>query len=333
MRKIKIDKALVVEVDTFCNNLFTNRRQDFVQPLVNLENLRNRITKLKHKCYKNYVQEIIDNYSGLLRATPTKMRDFINQFNKKFPNVVLNKNITSKKRSFYETIVDAMRYEDLREEEFVEYLQNKSMKACVYCNANSTLIVESRTYRYKPRKNSIKKARLELDHFHPKSRYPFLCTSFFNLYPVCGYCNRLKSSKEANFELYTEEDDLEVFEFWIEDESIVNYWNNRNGGCKQLKVWLQANNGDVKLLQEHNEMFHVQGVTNCNLDIAEELIHKAIVYTDSYKKSLVYSFKALFPDQTIINRLLIGNYDRPEDVHSRPMAKMTQDIARQLGLI
>jgi hypothetical protein len=70
------------------------------------------------------------------------------------------------------------------------------------------------------------------------------------------------------------------------------------------------------------------------MDIAEELVHKRMAYNKAYRFYLENDYKSkLFPDQAIINRLLIGNYDKPEDIHKRPMAKFTQDIAKQLGLI
>lgn len=64
-----------------------------------------------------------------------------------------------------------------------------------------------------------------------------------------------------------------------------------------------------------------------------ELIQKKEIYTESYKQHLAKQFKDLFKDESIINRLIIGNYDTVEDIHKRPMAKFTQDIARQLNLI
>lgn len=42
--------------------------------------------------------------------------------------------------------------------------------------------------------------RPELDHFYPKSKYPYLAVSLFNLIPICSYCNRQKSN---HAEMYT----------------------------------------------------------------------------------------------------------------------------------
>lgn len=334
MIRIKIDSKLKDEANTFCNLLFSKRGRRFVQPVAKLTELRDRIRSRKHIAYKNYVQRIIDKYVEILKADPDEMGAFINEFRNDFPSVDTSELIPRVKMRFHDAIVAAMRYEDLRDQEFLDYLKTKSYKACVYCNSNATLIVDFKRYHNKDKiKTKSRKARLELDHFYPKSKYPFLCTSFFNLYPVCGNCNRSKSNKTAKFQLYTKDDLLDSFVFWIDDVSIVNYWKDKTRDCSKIKVCFQSSNGDLDLLSNHDELFQIQGIIDCYTDLAEELLHKAKVYNNSYKESLVNSFKALFPDQTIINRLLIGNYDRPEDIHKRPMAKFTQDVAKQLGLI
>ncbi len=334
MRRIKVDRQLSNEVHQFCSTLFDARDKNFIRPLIKLKQLRDSIKRSKHKEYKLYVQTIIDNYLNILKAEPDEMRDLIKKFERISPKVDVAAQVPHKKIEFYKAVVEAMRYEALREREYLAYLNDKSYKVCVYCNANSTLVVDF-TYFDPKRKKKIKKrrARLELDHFHPKSKYPFLCTSFFNLYPVCGSCNRSKSNNPANFELYSKTDLLDSFVFWIDDLSIINYWNSRGKNKSELKVCFKSVDGDQDLLKNHNELFQIQGITDCNLDLAEELVHKALVYNTAYKKMLLTSFISLFPDQTISNRLLIGNYDKPEDIHKRPMAKFTQDIARQLGLI
>lgn len=55
------------------------------------------------------------------------------------------------------------------------------IKACVYCNASYTVATDD------------DRATFQIDHSYPKSKYPFLCTSFFNLQPSCMHCNQIKS--------------------------------------------------------------------------------------------------------------------------------------------
>jgi len=40
----------------------------------------------------------------------------------------------------------------------------------------------------------------------------------------------------------------------------------------------------------------------------------------------------MFDNNSISNRLIVGNYVEPENIHKRPMAKFMQDLANQLEL-
>jgi len=333
MRKIQIDKMLQDEVEIFCTNLFVNtRRSDFTHPKIKLKTLYNDLRPIKHKNFRTYVNELIINYEDILKSEPDEIRTFITKFDKILSYSNLTENIPYKKKTFHEAVVEALRYEDLREKEFPHYLKENHIKACVYCNSQLAIVVNNHFTDKKTKKRiKYRKANFELDHFFPKSKFPFLCTSFYNLYPVCSNCNKAKSSNKVKFELYTKGTDLDVFNFWIDDSSIINYWISRNH--RVLKVWFEHINGDLDFKKNHDDTFAIQGIFDTQTDLAEELVHKARAYSNAYQKSLVDTFEDLFPDKALIKRLLIGNYDKPEDIHKRPMAKFTQDIAKQLGLI
>ena len=111
----------------------------------------------------------------------------------------------------------------------------------------------------------------------------------------------------------------------------MDYWLTLNN--EDLKIDFQSINADLTFLGDYNKMFDIQGIYDTQKDIAEELVHKAKVYSSAYKNDLVDNFNALFPDKTILNRLIIGNYDKIEELHKRPMAKYMQDIARDLKII
>jgi hypothetical protein len=65
----------------------------------------------------------------------------------------------------------------------------------------------------------------------------------------------------------------------------------------------------------------------------QELLTKKEIYTPAYIASLKDDFKELFKDPDAINRMILGNYYKPEDVWKRPMAKFMQDIARDIDLL
>jgi hypothetical protein len=332
MRKIKITKDLRDCVRSFNNDLFKNSRPEgFKNPIDRLKDLHIRIKYNKHKQFKLYVEKIILQYDDILNATPTQMKTLIKEFDNVLDYSQLDRRIPNKKYSFHEEIVKAMRYEDLRNKEFPEFLLYSNIKTCVYCNSQSTLTIEPVYYNKKKKTRRKVLSKLQLDHFHPKSKYPFLSTSFFNLYPTCGNCNLAKGEKNALFELYTTEDDVEVFNFLLDDKSILDYWINLD--LKSLKIIFETLDENDELLKNHNELFQIQKIYDAQKDIGEELVWKTKANPDVYRKTLYKSFHKIFPDESIIDRMIIGNYTKPEDTFKRPLAKYTQDIARQLKLI
>ncbi|MDY0142024.1 MAG: hypothetical protein RBR97_09030 [Bacteroidales bacterium] len=336
MQRIKITPELRVKVDKFCDDLFVETRKDhFVLPKKRLENFKSSLVVGKHKQQIEFIEKIIDEYPRILKADPDEMKVLIEEFENILPKPELSRKVPNKKKKtppFWESIVYAMRYEDLRDKEYKNFSINEGIKSCVYCNSQLALVVDYSYYNNKEKKKfKGRKARFELDHYYPKSKYPYLCATFFNLYPTCGSCNRSKSDKEVKFELYTNTDDLNVFNFWLEDESILKFLNSKNR--EDINIWFERLDGDLELLNKFNELFQIQGIYDTQKDVAEELILKADAYSETYKKNLSEIFNELFQDVTIVDRLLIGNYDKPEDIHKRPLAKFQQDIARQLKLI
>lgn len=336
MRRILIQNELKNKAENYSKNLFAGKRKDFKTPLDNLTKLKDDLGGSKHRKRKQYVQKIIDNYNEILKASPSEMEEFIKQFSAISKGGLLESTLTpSAKLKFHELIVSAMRYEELRSSEFRQFVSSSGIKTCVYCNSQLAIISEISFYDKKEKRRKPKiSAKFELDHYHSKSQYPFLCTSFYNLYPVCGNCNRAKSKLDIRFELYTDDPSkLDVFNFWIDDKTVLDYWLDKALDSSKLKIHFQSIEGDYDLLNEYNKIFGIQGIYDTQNDIAEELIHKAKVYTNAYNKSLVSNFNDLFPDKKILENLILGNYANSSDTFKRPMAKYTQDLAKQLGLI
>lgn len=325
MRKIFINENLVKIAEVYSINPFSKRRSDFISPKEKLKNLSAELRGIYPR-NSDYIDAIISEYEILNRLLPSEIAAKKARFDSLVPEDDLSIEIPEKSKKLYELIVDAMRYEDLREKDFLPFLKKIGIKSCVYCNSQLTVVAEKDA-------NNELSAKLELDHHYAKSKYPFLCTSFFNLYPSCGCCNRAKWQNDAVFELYSEtEKDLDVFKFSIEDSSMVaSYLNNRQ--IEDINFKFGAMIGVADISREHDKMFCIQGIYETQKDIIEELIHKKEVYTELYKKDLVDQYEKLFPDKSLINRLLIGNYDKPEEIHKRPMSKFMQDIWEDLNKI
>lgn len=232
--------------------------------------------------------------------------------------------------SLKKAILSALDYTSKRNSFYPEYFYELGIKACIYCN--SSLTVSS--CEIKPRSKKYR-ARFDVDHYHNKDKYPFLSISLFNLYPACAPCNRAKKISNVFFELYT--DDLTKtlksdFEFQFDLGSEATYLATKNH--LDLKFTFKEpslpKTGDFKTF---SDVFHIQELYETQKDIVEELVSKSKIYNVEYRKKLRESFDKLNLNDKLFERAILGNYTDEIDLHKRPLAKFTQDIARELGII
>ena len=227
-------------------------------------------------------------------------------------------------------ILKALDYEKLRANFYPQFYGSLGIRACVYCNSQSTLSVR----KFTPETRTVStEGKFQLDHHYSKKLYPFLSISFYNLYLVCGVCNNVKSKSSVEFDLYG---DLPAkpYQFMLSPGSLAHYLTTKNAKTIKIKFFDPDHN---KVLEPgyktFQTVFNIQGIYETQQDLAEELIIKSQMYSETYKNSLLKNFSHLFRNTEQIDRVLIGNYMDITNVHKRPMAKFTQDIARQLKLI
>ncbi|MDQ8014511.1 MAG: HNH endonuclease [Flavobacterium nitrogenifigens] len=323
MRKIFVDKILEDKVSKFSDNLFNSR--DFQKPIDKLKLLK-KGKKFSSIAESKYIDKIINEYKDILKANPNKINDLCNEFDL----IIKPEKI---KPDFWKAIVECLRYEDLRNHEYLEFANELQYKTCFYCNTQLCVIIPVEYYKIKKLKGQIKsrKATFELDHIKAKSNYPFLATSFFNLIPSCSICNKAKTNNDIGFTFFEEDPNkLELIEFKLLKKSEQIYWKTNSKSDLELDYNLIGYNKD-----DYNNTFKIKEIYDTQKDIIEELIYLKKIYSPSYKKQLTNILKSekLFPDEALIDRLIIGNYSKPEECHKRPFSKFTQDIARQLKLI
>lgn len=289
----------------------------------------NQLLIEKNTKYKiMYIKCILSNLDSIITGKP----DDIKKLKKDFDDITKSAKKKSKSyKNFIKKIITALEYEKRRSDFYPRYFHQIGIKSCVYCNAHLTVAIEEKVKLI--RKTRIDyTAKFQVDHFLPKADYPCFSVSLYNLYPVCANCNIAKSKSAVNFNLYLDENSItsSPFEFTLAKGSVANYLTTRNIEDIQYKFSEPSVVPPIKTFQE---VFKIQEIYDTQKDIAEELILKAEIYTQKYKDSLKKQFPELFINEGIFNRLLLGNYSSEEQLHNRPMAKFTMDIAKQVGLI
>lgn len=323
MKRILITQQVVNIAEKYASSLFSKRAANFQRPLFLLNELEQSLRQKQHIPYANYVLSIYNNYNKILILKPSEF----DAFNQNLPQVQLNQKglIKSNSPEFYKLVVKAMRYDDIRQD-YLSYIRKLGIKTCVYCNAQYAITVRGKELF----------ATYQFDHFYPKSEYPFLCTSFFNLQPSCSACNQRKTTKKAEFNLYTEnKDELFPFYFTLNKSKIIKYLLNKDTSSIELKlgVYSKIPNGQ-NLLQNHLDIFHIDELYAEHKDVVEEIVWKSKIYNPSYINQLLSSFKKLQPNdlRNDFYRFMLNiPYDRSK-IHDRPLTLLIQDIAKQLGI-
>jgi len=270
---------------------------------------------------KKYLQRIIDNFDDIVLSSPDGFKKWKEDIGKIPPPPKLRKGVMN----LSERIIHALGYKKLRTSFYPKYFQLIGINSCVYCNSQLTVAIDS-----KSKGKNVVKAKFQVDHYIPKSLYPFLSISLYNLYPVCASCNNVKGGKEVYFKLYSSninDTKKSDFKFKLEDGCAAKFSKKKD--IDEIKITFIEPTQSISF----NDTFDILGIYNTQKDLVEELIHKSEIYTKSYKDNLIKSFPKIFSNESVTNRIIIGNYSFPNEIHNRPMSKFVQDIAEDLGLI
>lgn len=335
MIRILVDENVRKIADEYAGNVF-RRKKSFRQPLDLLCDFRKDALEQQDdtngRVLCKYVERIIEKHSDLLHAEPDAMNCFINEFNGilevegRDSEILINKEIKygKKNQKFHEWIVKLMRY-DYVCHGIIPYLQKINIRTCVYCNAQYAATVKKQDGTYE--------AFYELDHFHPKSLYPFLCTNFYNLQPCCGACNKHKSNNKSSFNLYTNNvaEATNPFLFSVDRESVVNaYLASKN--TDDIQICFDAP-GNTALKDNHEDCFHITALYTAFKDVAEEIIWKRKAWDETYMLMMERQYKGLSIPKTVQQRIIFGFYMEEANIHLRPLTKLQQDLYKQQDLV
>lgn len=341
MRKIEITKNVKSIAEDYSKEIKSKPHYPKVilDPWERLTTLKDTIsqptTNLYHENavldkspYIQYIEKILSLLEqNLLNCLPSDFKAIASDFEAIISKVELGKTIkidNSKPKKFADILVDKMLYEEMRHNVFPKYVRRLKVKSCVYCNAAYAVTDEKCRGYY------------DLDHWMPKSLYPYLCISFFNLQPSCPVCNRTKGNDEQVefFNLYEEDatENLDVMNLDLDELSIAHYLLNHTP--ENLHIRLAASQKKyLKICNDMNAKLHITDMYAEHKDVAEEVVWKCLAYNRGYLQLTKMSFGNFAPTTADVNRFILGTYANPEEIHKRPMTQLVQGIAKQFGIL
>jgi hypothetical protein len=271
------------------------------------------------------------NFFEIIVGKPSDLEQVILHFAAQGWDAELNTAVkVGSKKKFKDVIFAYFGYSSFRSDPLkgIWFADQVNIKACPYCNSQYTLTTRE--------KGNPKRARFQFDHFFAKANYPYLSISMYNLVPACADCNLSKSDEPTNLKDYYHPYHSSIAnkcEFLLDNEAVLKKLLISEVDKSLMKIKYQPIDSIYgSFVKKHNEVFDIEGIYENHADYAEELLVKALMYPESRKSELM-SISGLFKDEATFYRYLLGNYHLEEDILKRPLAKFTQDIAKQLRLI
>lgn len=204
----------------------------------------------------------------------------------------------------------------------VEILKKMKVTVCPYCNRQYIFTL------------SNGQARPQFDHYYPKSRYPYLALSLYNMIPSCSICNMAKSSldtlKEPILYPFVEEMGSEA-KFEIKRKRNGNFARMLQGISSEFVIDLNTTNAknEVVILNQM-EKLHLDDLYNEHKEYVMDIIKSKYVNSPERINELLMSFPALFDSYEDVKSLLYLTNLQKESWGNRPLSKLTHDIDRQL---
>lgn len=193
---------------------------------------------------------------------------------------------------------------------------NLDVPTCPYCNRIYTKTV-----------NLLSKiTRPTFDHWFPKSTYPLLAISFYNLVPSCNICNSGKSA--APFELDTHFHPY--YKPFDADKHLLYSFSFEHENYTSFNFKIASNNAfsDASI-----KAFKLEDIYRMHEDEITDLRRLRDVYSVDYLSMVKNTILLNNISDEEIYRLAFGTHLVEENFDRRPLSKMKKDILTELGII
>ena len=204
-------------------------------------------------------------------------------------------------------------YTVLRDTYGEELTRRNQYFICPYCKRNYINVVVS--------DDGVKSVKPDLDHFYPKSIYPFLAVTLSNLIPSCLTCNQRCKGSIDTFEktphIFPPENVFKLLKF------------THNFEPKKINIEIENNyakfNTSKEEVENHLETFLIQETYGSHTEIIDLIKEKFDKYTESKIEDLSSCIKGL--KNTVIRNIVFYEYERMKKENNKePLYKLKIDL-------
>lgn len=209
-----------------------------------------------------------------------------------------------------------------------QWAERLGVTVCPYCNRSYIFTVE------KDARNG--KVRPQYDHFFPKSKYPYLAVSMYNLIPSCAVCNSGKSDKDSfkdqkvqylnpYVEGYGTKTVLQITPKKKKDR-IHSYVGLAEEYTVKPESAPDVDKDAAKRIQDTWDLLKLGPLYEKHSDYIRNILRAKQIYTEEYLNQLIKSFPGAFDDMDDLRNVVYFNYLDEEKWGKRILAKLTHDL-------
>lgn len=259
--------------------------------------------RLTNKNFKGYLKKYLNQCAGCENIVLPENELDIKQWESWFKSTVI---ADLQQTGFHDSLLKKMKI--WTPYVFAMYF---GARVCPYCNRQyiTTLLTDAA------------KARAGIDHFKPKSKYPWLALSLYNMVLSCKTCNSsLKKTLDTVWNPYASSI-AENFRFEGEFNSDGDYFIN-----------VKLDKGKVAT-ESYLDRFKIREVMQNHVDVVKEYRQKQLAYSDAYMDSVLQNTQNLFNSKEDMKAAVFGYVPREEDIDRVALGKLHYDLAKEFGLI
>ncbi len=209
-----------------------------------------------------------------------------------------------------------------------QWAERLGVTVCPYCN---------RSYIFTVKKDARNgKARPQYDHFFPKSIYPYLAVSMYNLVPSCAVCNGGKSDVDSfkdkkrrylnpYVEGYGTKTVLQITPKKKKDR-IHSYVGLAEEYTVKPESAPDVDKDAANRIQNTWDLLKLGPLYEKHSDYIRNILRAKRIYTEEYLDQLMKSFPGAFDDMDDLKNVVYFNYLDEEDWGKRILAKLTHDL-------
>jgi hypothetical protein len=199
---------------------------------------------------------------------------------------------------------------------------NLKIDCCPYCNRQYTITINKKI-------SNEQITRPEFDHYFPKSKYPLLAISFYNLIPSCTICNStFKGKTEFDLKKHLHpyiDNIINDFEFDYEPLASASGSSWKNG--VEVKIVNKAIGDDKDRIDNTFKLFKILEVYNAHSSVVCNILNLKDSINGDYLEILANNtYTGLNTTPSELYSLAFGNYLDPKDFNKKPFSKLTKDI-------